>query len=142
MIIDGKKYNAEFLRPLTLNNEILNGENSGRLQNTGSMYLEYIGTFPNYSGTIYRSQKCTDEEWIDLIFNVLSNPKNDHEIVVPYGNGYLTARFYISAVKSDLIIVNPSNNWSKKIQVKLTPINSVWLEGKSVVGYTEGKYGI
>ena len=142
MKIDGKRYNAEFLRPLTLTNEILNGENSGRLQGTGEMYLEHIGTFPNYSGTIYRGHDCSQDEWIELIFNVLSNPKNDHEIEVPYANGYLTARFYISTVKSDFIIARPSNDWGKKIDVKLTPMNAAWLHGKSLTGYMEGVYGL
>ena len=51
--IDGVNYKANWIEStLKRNAEIINGDASGRLQNTKAMYLDYVGTFYNYDGEV------------------------------------------------------------------------------------------
>ena len=111
--IDGIFYNVEWVRKsLKLTADILNGENSGRLQGTGDMYLDYVGTFLNYTGQIHRSANCTDAEWNNL-FLVLANPVNKHTVVFPFGNQKMGQDIYISKVERTLIKVDEDGNGEK-----------------------------
>lgn len=137
--IDGKTYNAEWVADsFTRKASILNGENSGRLQGNGDMFLEYIGTFFNFSGQIVRSANCSDKEWNDL-FIALSNPINDHSVTVPFGNGIMNTRIYIANLEQVLkrISKDGKNVWSRVIDVSFTTMSSQWLAGGSLTGVVE-----
>lgn len=94
--------------------EIINGDASGRLQSTKAMFLDYVGTFYNYTGELRREKDCTDEEW-EALFKVLTNPINDHTITVPFGGTTLTSRFYISSVDSKLITKKGGTDQTEKV---------------------------
>lgn len=138
IIIDGKAYNAEWVtKSFEQTADILNGDNSGRLQGNKSMYLEYIGTFFNTNGQIRRTNACTDAEWDDL-YLALANPINAHTVVLPFGQGKLTTDIYISQLKRKLILQkNGRNFWDNVYEVAFTSIDSQWLAGGSIQGYTE-----
>lgn len=137
--IDGIEYNAEWQKnSLEQSADILNGDNAGRLQNTGDMYLDPIGTFFNNSGTIVRGKQCTDTEW-DSLFRVLSNPLGEHTVKVPFDQGYLTTQIYVSRIKRKLITQKLGRNkWSSSYAVTYTAMDSQWLAGGELQGYTEG----
>lgn len=135
--IDGIFYNAEWVRKsLKQAADILNGENSGRLQGTGDMYLDYVGTFINHSGQIHRSANCTDAEWNNL-FLVLANPINKHTVVFPFGNQKMGQDIYISKVVRILIEVDEDGNgkkWEKAYEITFTAMNSAWRPGYELQG--------
>ena len=133
--IDGKTYKATWLQDLQLNTEILNGENSGRLQGSAKMYLEYIGTFFNYTGELKRDGDCTDEEWHEL-FLTLSNPVNKHIGEFPFGtNQVLEQEVYIANLSMPLRKIDKERNiWDKVISVSFTAISPAWLPSGSIKG--------
>lgn len=136
--VDGINYNAEWVKGLEQIADILNGDNSGRLQGTKSMYLEYVGTFFNTNGQIRRNSACTDSEW-DRLFLTLANPKNDHTVVIPFGQGTLTTEIYISKVKRKLIKEKEGRKiWEPVYEVTYTAMDSQWPAGSSLKGYSGG----
>jgi hypothetical protein len=139
--IDDRYFNVEFLADdgYVQNAEILNGENSGRLQGTGEMYLEYIGTFINSSCRFIRSRECTDQEWNEF-YRTLINPINKHNVDVPFDNGILTLDVYFTGGKRNVrkIILNNGTRtpvWVKTIEVNMTAIGSNWIAGGELTGY-------
>ena len=141
--IDGITYNAEWVSDsFKRKAEILNGENSGRLQGTGEMFLEYVGTFFNFSGQIVRNSACSDKEWNNL-FIALSNPKNDHSVIVPFGEGTMTTTIYVASLEQALrrITRDGKNKWANVIDVNFTAKASQWLYGGNLTGYEEKQYG-
>lgn len=103
IIIDNVEYKANWVEgSLKRKAEIINGDASGRLQGTKAMYLDYVGTFYNYSGDLRRAKDCTDAEW-EEIFIILSNPINNHTISVPFGSVNMSNEFYISSAESKVI---------------------------------------
>lgn len=136
IIIDGKTYKAEWVADsFKRKAEILNGENSGRLQGTGTMFLEYVGTFFNFSGQIVKNTNCSDKEWNDLFID-LSNPKNDHIITVPFGTTKMTTTIYITRLEQSLRKITPNgeNKWANVIDVSFVAMDSQWLYGGSLQG--------
>ena len=138
--IDGTQYKADWKTNggYEITADIINGDESGRLQNSKKMYLDYIGTFFNVSGDIVRNPHCSDEEW-DSLYLKLSNPKNSHTVKIPFQQGFLETQIYISQVKAKLINQkNNRNKWDSTYSVTFTAIESQWLVGKSIQGYKEG----
>lgn len=133
--IDDKTYKATWLQDLQLNTEILNGENSGRLQGSAKMHLEYIGTFFNYKGDLKRDGDCTDEDWHEL-FLTLSNPVNKHKGEFPFGvNQVLEQEVYISSLSMPLRKIDKERNiWDKVISVSFTSISPAWLPDGKIKG--------
>lgn len=128
--IDNVSYNADWVaNSLTQTADILNGDESGRLQGDKDMYLEYVGTFFNHSGQIHRSRNCSDAEW-DLLFNALANPINEHTVEFPYGQGKLIQKIYISSINRKLVHIDEnSTNWSRVYDVTFTAMYSKWKAG-------------
>lgn len=117
--------------------DILNGNNAGRLQNTGDMFLDPIGTFFNNTGTIMRNPECSDKEW-DELFIILSNPLSEHLVLVPFNQGYLETKIYVSQIKRKLINQkNQKNKWQSTYTVTFTAMESHWLAGGYLQGYVE-----
>lgn len=135
--IDGTNYNASWVaNSLEQTADIINGDNSGRLQGTKAMYLDYVGTFFNHSGQIRRNKECTDKQWDDL-YLVLANPINNHTVILPFAQGNLQIEIYISQVKRKLIRISEDTNlWEKVYTVTFTAMESNWLAGEEITGYT------
>lgn len=138
--LDNKYYDAEYLFKdgYSQTADILNGDNTGRLQLNGSMYIDYLATFFNSEMKLKRGKNCTDEEWNNLFLDLV-NPINQHNIDIPFGNGILTLDVYISKVKRNLIRVNSGINvWQKTYEFTMIAIDSNWLAGGTLQGYSEG----
>ena len=133
--IDGIEYNAEWVtNTLEQTADVINGDNSGRLQGNKSMFLDYVGTFFNHTGQIRRGRSCTDAEW-DKLYLTLANPINDHTIILPFGQGNITIKIYISQVKRKLIkVMEERSVWSKVYDVTLTAMDAQWLAGGKIKG--------
>lgn len=135
--IDGKEYNVNWAENFESSFEILNGENTGRLQNTGDMFIDPVGTFFNFAGTIIQGAGCDKNEWDDLLMT-LANPLSEHTVVVPFNQGTMEWQFYVSSGKRNLKKITDENRWARTIEVKLIAMRSQWLAGGSLQGYTEG----
>ena len=137
--IDGVVYNAEWKsNSFEISADIINGDESGRLQGSKDMYLDYVGTFFNSNGEIVRKTECSDKEWGDL-FKALANPINTHTVKIPFLQGYLQTNIYISQVKSKLVNQKyQKNKWSGFYSVTFTAMESHWLAGDEIRGYIEG----
>ena len=111
---------------------IINGDSSGRTQDDKKMLLEYVGTFFQFSGTLVRMKDCTDKQWDDF-FTLLTQPKNDFFIRVPFRQGYMYCSVYISSVNRTLKKKSDGLKWKWKneIDVTLTPTKSQWLASLS-----------
>lgn len=120
--IDGTNYNAEWTE-YTQTAEIMNGSNSGRLQGSQTMYLEYVGTFINSQGTIRRTRSCTDAEW-NTLFEKLANKRNKHTVKIPWGtSGTKTLEIYVSSIERSLVAIrNGANVWSPTYSVNYVAI--------------------
>lgn len=123
--IDGTAHKANWVvKSLKRKAEIINGDASGRMQGTKAMYLDYVGTFYNYTGQLRRTADCTDAEWENL-FTVLTSPINNHTITVPYGDSTMTAEFYISSVENTLITQEKgANEWERVYSVTFTSMSA------------------
>lgn len=139
IVIDGRTFHAEWKSDsYEITADIINGDNSGRLQGNKDMFLDYVGTFFNTTGEIIRGKNCTEREWYEL-FYALCNPKNKHTVKIPFMQGYLTTEIYISQIKLKLINqLNQKNKWSNSISVTYTAMKSQWLAGGKIQGYTAG----
>lgn len=137
--IDEVEYKVTWKEKLKCGFEILNGGNTGRLQNTGDMYLDPIGTFFNYEGTIMQNKDCSAEEWDNFLL-VLANPLSEHMVTVPFNQGYMTWKFYISSGARDCIkiVTGQEIRWANTLDVKFTAMESQWPAGGELQGYTEG----
>ena len=132
--IDGKNYKANWVSDsLTRTAEIINSDDSTRLQGNKTMYIGYVGTFYNYSGTLIRSKNCTDTEW-DELWDCLTNPINSHTIRFPYNQRILQTKVYISKCEQTLKKSTTKNNWSETIEVEFIAIASQRLAGKKMSG--------
>lgn len=120
IIIDGIEHKATWLQGLEQSADILNGENSGRLQATGKMHLEYQGTYLNHKGDLMRDANCSEEEWSEL-FELLITWKNDHIVSFPFGvNKTLTQSVYLSGLKRNLRYIKETNKWAPVFSVVFT----------------------
>lgn len=133
--IDDVRYNAEWVsNTLEQTADIINGDNSGRMQGSKSMFLDYVGTFFNHTGQIHRGSSCSDEEW-DRLYLALANPINDHTVTVPFGQKEITSKIYISQIKRKLIKRTEDRTvWGKVYDVTLTAVESQWLAGGNIRG--------
>lgn len=134
--IDGKEYNAKWvLNSLEQTADIINGDNSGRLQGTKSMYLDYVGTFFNHTAKIRRNNDCTDDEW-DELYLIFANPINEHTVTFPFGQGKLKTDVYVSQIKRKFIAKRFERNvWSTEYDITFTAMESQWLAGDEITGY-------
>ncbi len=137
--IDGVVYNAEWkANSYEQTADIINGDESGRLQGHKSMFLDYVGTFFNSGGEILRGIGCSDEEW-DELYQVLSNPVNDHSVKIPFNQGYMTTEIYVSQLKRKLVKQKLGRNiWGNSYSVTFTAMDSQWLAGGNIQGYEGG----
>ena len=133
--IDGKNYNINWvIDSLQQTAYILNGDDSGRLQGSYNMYLQYGATFLNHEGDIVKSIGCTEEEW-NTVFRVLMNPKNDHSITFPFDDGEMEIKVYISSISRGLKLIKETNKWSNVYSVSFVSMKPCWRVDENLQGY-------
>ena len=126
IVIDNVEYKATWLQGLEQTVDILNGEGSGRMQGSGDMYIEPLGSFLNHKGTLRRDKDCTDQEWNSL-FVALCNPENEHTVKFPFGvNQSITQKIYVSQLKRSLILCKDTNKWSRVLEVSFIAVKAFW----------------
>lgn len=131
--IDEIDFNANWLS-LNQTADILNGENSGRLQGTLKMYLEYKGTFFNYDGVLRRTKECSDDDWDELYFR-LANPENKHSATLPLDtNRTITQDIYVSQVKRAIKRIEETNKFENVLNVTFVAVSPSWLPGGNIKG--------
>lgn len=134
ILIDNKQHKANWSKDFNRKFEIINGDNSGRLQGNKDMYLEPMGTFFNFDGTLIQERGCSADEWEELIM-VLANPLNEHTVTVPFGNSTMTWQFYISSGEQKLKqVTEDGNRWARTIKITLTAMYAQWLAGDEIQG--------
>ena len=124
--IDGVEYKATWLQGLEQTVDILNGDGTGRMQGTGDMYIEPLGSFLNHKGTLHKDKDCTEAEWSNL-FLALCNPENEHTVTFPFGvNQTVTQKIYVSQIKRTLMLSKDTNKWSGVIEVSFVASKAFW----------------
>lgn len=108
--LDGKAYNvfvpADGIRR---SGQILDGENAGRTL-SGMMIRDIIGTYYNYSISIDTQQLQVEE--YDALYDAVTAPVDYHELTVPYGQGELSFRAYITGAEDVLKTMESGiNRW-------------------------------
>ena len=122
LTIDGKKYkNVHIVPPIKRSFQVLDGENSGRLASTGKMVRDIIGTFYNYSITVNKDKSNLAE--YDELYEVISAPKNSHQIVVPYGQGTITFEAYVTNGSDELTIIDDNGYKWNGLQINFIAMN-------------------
>ncbi len=140
MWLDGRKWNIYWEKDSFKEKaEIINGDESGRLQGDKDMYLEFVGTFYNCSGTLVQGKDCTNEEWNEF-YDCLCNPVNRHSITTPHNNGSLSSTVYISSVSRTLYTQRKGfNDWGRSIDVEFVTISSQWKASQGAIsGFEDG----
>lgn len=62
------------------------------------------------------------------MFLTLSNPINSHTVTVPFGDGTMTWKIYITAGEQKLIsVTEDGNEWEHAISVEFVAQKSQWL---------------
>lgn len=74
--------------------EKLSNPKSGRTQD-GAMHNFLIGVYYNYKMTVMRDTTCTNAEW-DNLWDIVSQKAPEYYIKVPYNQGSLTFKAYIT----------------------------------------------
>ena len=121
-IIDNTEYTTDDVLVLALQEdaEILNGKNSGRLQN-GEAYRDPIGVFYNHTLTLQRRSACPVEKW-DELFDILSNPFANHTVTVPHNQGTITYEAYVDGPKHQLKKVENGKQYWDKFTIKFVAV--------------------
>lgn len=108
--IDGVTYDGIRVLSVKRSFAVTDGENAGRLATSGRMVRDIIGTFYNYEFTI--DPKSTSPETYDAFYQAITAPVDDHEVVVPYGQGSLTFDAYITTGDDELVLISDdANRW-------------------------------
>lgn len=106
--VDGRIYKVGFsgLRRL---GSIVDGENAGRVL-SGAMKRDIIGTYYNYE--LSASPLLGELAEYDAFYEVLSAPVDSHLVEVPYAQGTLKYRAYITNLSDNLVKARPGlNRW-------------------------------
>lgn len=107
LTVDGKKYNV-LVTGLTRNFQVLDGENAERTL-SGTMIRDIIGTFYNYEMKLMPMVGKYGD--YDALYQVLSAPQDSHSVVLPYGQGTLSFRAYVTAGQDNLIRKKPGESY-------------------------------
>ena len=112
--IDGVAYNV--IVPaggLKRSFEVLDGKNAGRLL-SGRMVRDIIGTYYNYELQI---ETIGPAEY-DALYEVLSSPIDSHLVSLPYGQGTLTFKAYVTSGGDTLSQMYKGKNYWQGLTVK------------------------
>lgn len=114
LTVDGKKYNV-IVTSLTRKFQVLDGENAERTL-SGTMIRDIIGTFYNYEITILPAVGKYGD--YDALYQVLSAPQDSHSVVLPYGQGTMSFRAYVTAGQDNLIRKKPGESYWTGLSVQ------------------------
>lgn len=114
LTVDGKKYNV-LVTSLTRKFQVLDGENAERTL-SGAMIRDIIGTFYNYEITILPAVGKYGD--YDALYEVLSAPQDSHSVVLPYGQGTMSFRAYVTAGQDILIRKKPGEAYWTGLSVQ------------------------
>lgn len=104
--VDGVEYNVKVPeKGITRSFSVLDTDKSGRAQ-SGDMVRDIIGTYYNY--TIQIETEHLDFETYDKLYEVLSAPVEYHMLTVPYGQGTLVFKAYVTSGEDNLGMVYKS----------------------------------
>ena len=133
--VDGSFYNV--LVPedgITRNFQIADTDNAGRAV-TGEMIRDIIGTYYNYTIEIYA--KPDDMESYYNLYNVLSSPVDSHLLHVPYNDGILNFKAYVTNGQDRIKTMRDGQRW-KGLSVNFIAMKPQWRHDGSLTGYTRG----
>ena len=114
LTVDGKKYNV-LVTSLTRNFQVLDGENAERTL-SGTMIRDIIGTFYNYEMKLMPMVGKYGD--YDALYQVLSAPQDSHSVVLPYGQGTMSFRAYVTAGQDNLIRKKPGEAYWTGLSVQ------------------------
>lgn len=114
LTVDGKKYNV-LVTSLTRKFQVLDGENAERTL-SGTMIRDIIGTFYNYEITILPAVGKYGD--YDALYQVLSAPDDSHSVVLPYGQGTLSFKAYVTEGQDNLIRKKSSESYWTGLSVQ------------------------
>lgn len=107
--VDGVEYPGIHVSSLKRSFSVLDGENAGRVM-TYDMVRDVGGTFYNYSMTI--DPDLSDLAEYDAFYEVISAPVDSHMIEVPYAQGTLVFKAYVSNGEDELLLGHVQyNEW-------------------------------
>lgn len=121
-IIDTEEYTTDDVLVLAVKEDadILNGKNSGRLQN-GVAYRDPIGVYYNHTLTIQRRVTCPVAKWDDL-FDILSNPHINHTVTLPHNQGTITYEAYVDGPKHALEKIENGKQYWGQFDIKFVAV--------------------
>lgn len=108
LVMDGREYPNIHIYSLKRSFQILDGENAGRVM-TGEMDRDIIGTYYNYSCVIDGS--AADREEYDNFYEAITAPVDSHDITVPFAQGDVTFKAYVTQGNDELISAYDENEW-------------------------------
>lgn len=115
--IDGVSYDIDvWCDELEESFEILSADTSGRTQD-GTMYIDPIGTFYNYTLHIGRRPGGSLSQY-DALFRALSAPGSFHQLEFPHDQGTLSFTGYITSGSRKLLRQYQSGNYWGDITLK------------------------
>ena len=114
LTVDGKKYNV-LVTSLARKFQVLDGKNAERTL-SGAMIRDIIGTFYNYEITILPAVGKYGD--YDALYEVLSAPQDSHSVVLPYGQGTMSFRAYVTAGQDNLIRKKPGEAYWTGLSVQ------------------------
>lgn len=115
--IDGVSYDVDvWCDELEETFEKLSADTSGRTQD-GTMYIDIIGTFYNY--TLHIGRKTgTDLAQYDALFDALSAPKPFNTVEFPHGQSTISFEAYITSGSRKLLRRYMGKNYWGDITIK------------------------
>lgn len=114
LIVDGIAYPGIHVTRLRRSFSVLDGENAGRVM-TLDMVRDVGGTFYNYSMTV--DPDCGDRAEYDAFYEVISAPVDSHIIEVPYAQGTLVFKAYVTNGEDELLGAYEGYNIWKDLSV-------------------------
>ncbi len=107
--LDGAAYPHIHVTGLKRSFSVLDGDNAGRVM-TGDMVRDVIGTYYNYTLDIEPSGSDPGE--YDRFYQAISAPVDSHLLEVPYAQGVLAFRAYVTGGEDGLLaLYDAGNEW-------------------------------
>lgn len=107
--LDGVAYPNIHVTSLKRSFSVLDGDNAGRVM-TGDMVRDIIGTYYNYSMEIEPDGSALAE--YDSFYEKISAPVDYHILEVPYAQGVMEFKAYVSNGDDNLYsLYNTGNAW-------------------------------
>lgn len=116
--VDGRNYKVR-VKKLKRSGIVTDGKNAGRLDVSLEMDREILGTFYNYTLDIDADLLSLEE--YDELYETLTDPDMpSHLVKMPYGQGYLTFRAYITQVDDELAMMGEDFRLWKNASIQFT----------------------